>query len=230
MSWRLAYFQQIRFQGVSLSYHLSGKQHPLWWLVVRHNHWPRVLGNFVVTSYHSASFHNHLLAWIVYTIHSTHIILIISNLYLVTCWPGLCQNFDRQGLNMPPYQQNLMIMTELSINCDSWVWLDHIDQGLKRALVPLYLDLISPCSHYRQSHRTGLLEHFLRTGEASYLLALWKLPKIWTIIWNHGERLIWSMGTRLCGSRVQVMSHGGEKPFHELPSERLMCLVTPLPP
>ena len=180
MSWRLAYFQQIRFQGVSLSYHLSGKHHPLWWLVVRHNHWPRVLGNFVVTSYHSASFHNHLLAW---TIHSTHILLII------TC---LCRNFDRQGLNMPPYQQNLMIMTELSIICDSWVWLDHIDQGLKRALVPLYLDLISPCSHYRQSHRTGLLEHFLRTGEASYLLALWKLRlfeimvKDWSGAWVQG--------------------------------------------
>ena len=117
--------------------------------------------------------------YIQYTAH-TNYVLIISNLYLITCWPGLCRNFDRQGLNMPPYQRNLKIMTELSINCDSWVWLDHIDQGLKRALVPLYLDLISPCSHYRQSHRTGLLEHFLRTGEASYLLALWKLPKIWS--------------------------------------------------
>ena len=202
MPWRLAYFQQIRFQGVSLSYHLSGKHHPLWWLVVRHNHWPRVLGNFVVTSYHSASFHNHLLAWIVYTIHSTHILLIISNLYLITRWPGLCRNFDRQGLNMPPYQQNLMIMTELSINCDSWIWLDHIDQGLKRALVPLYLDLISPCSHYRQSHQTGLLEHFLRTGEASYSLALWKLPKIWSDYlkswWKtdleHGYKVMWFKG------------------------------------
>ena len=113
-----------------------------------------------------------IICWLgLYTIHITHILLII------TC---LCRNFDRQGLNMPPYQQNLMIMTELSIICDSWVWLDHIDQGLKRALVPLYLDLISPCSHYRQSHRTGLLEHFLRTGEASYLLALWTPPKIWS--------------------------------------------------